>query len=155
MTADRPSFTCPRCHRTSHHPDDAKHGYCGACHEFTGPQTAGMLQVWDRTVAGHCPMGCGQTLYVGSGGHITCARIDCPDPCAVDRILFDAETEHVVEFGAGSFTIRHPLRERLGDALMQCALHDHVTGLDGPPVEPGRYRARVHDGMWTWEELPA
>ena len=30
------SFTCPLCGRVSHHPDDVSHGYCGACHEFTG-----------------------------------------------------------------------------------------------------------------------
>jgi hypothetical protein len=30
------AFQCPRCGRTSHHPDDGKHGYCGACHAFTG-----------------------------------------------------------------------------------------------------------------------
>jgi hypothetical protein len=29
-------FTCPRCRRTSPHPKDAEHGYCGACHAFTG-----------------------------------------------------------------------------------------------------------------------
>lgn len=29
-------FTCPRCRRTSHHPEDAKNGYCGNCHAFTG-----------------------------------------------------------------------------------------------------------------------
>lgn len=36
---ERPSFTCPRCNRTSHHPEDAKYGYCGACHAFTGERT--------------------------------------------------------------------------------------------------------------------
>jgi len=30
------SFTCPRCGRTSHHPDDVREGYCGACHDWTG-----------------------------------------------------------------------------------------------------------------------
>lgn len=30
-----PYFTCPRCGRTSHHPDDALDGYCGACRDFT------------------------------------------------------------------------------------------------------------------------
>lgn len=30
------SITCPQCNRTSHHPEDVKYGYCGACHEFTG-----------------------------------------------------------------------------------------------------------------------
>ena len=31
-------FTCPRCARTSAHPTDAREGYCGACHEWTGPR---------------------------------------------------------------------------------------------------------------------
>jgi hypothetical protein len=30
-----PPFTCPRCSKTSQHPDDADNGYCGACHAFT------------------------------------------------------------------------------------------------------------------------
>ena len=30
------AFTCPRCGRTSHHPDDIREGYCGACHDWTG-----------------------------------------------------------------------------------------------------------------------
>lgn len=43
MTATRPplpSFTCPACGNTSHHPDDVANGYCGRCHQFTGrPQS--------------------------------------------------------------------------------------------------------------------
>ena len=31
-------FTCPRCQHTSHHPQDAREGYCGVCHEWTGPR---------------------------------------------------------------------------------------------------------------------
>lgn len=31
------SFTCPECGRTSHHPEDEKQGYCGACHKFFDP----------------------------------------------------------------------------------------------------------------------
>jgi hypothetical protein len=31
------SFTCPRCHKTSHHPEDERHGYCANCHDFTAP----------------------------------------------------------------------------------------------------------------------
>lgn len=27
------SFTCPKCFRTSHHPEDERHRYCGRCHE--------------------------------------------------------------------------------------------------------------------------
>lgn len=29
-------FTCPRCSRTSHHPDDKRYGYCGHCRAYTG-----------------------------------------------------------------------------------------------------------------------
>jgi hypothetical protein len=32
-------FTCPRCHRTSHHPKDRQYGYCDACHTYTGAPT--------------------------------------------------------------------------------------------------------------------
>jgi hypothetical protein len=31
------SVTCPRCGRTSHHPDDAREGFCGACRDWTSP----------------------------------------------------------------------------------------------------------------------
>lgn len=32
-------FTCPRCSRTSHHPDDKRYGYCANCHTYTGAPT--------------------------------------------------------------------------------------------------------------------
>ena len=28
-------ITCPRCGRTSYHPDDVREGYCGNCHDWT------------------------------------------------------------------------------------------------------------------------
>jgi hypothetical protein len=34
--AEGGGFTCPRCGRTSHSPDDEREGYCGACHDWTG-----------------------------------------------------------------------------------------------------------------------
>lgn len=37
----RPSITCPRCGRTSYHPDDIAHGYCGACHDWTHGEVGG------------------------------------------------------------------------------------------------------------------
>jgi hypothetical protein len=38
-------------------------------------------------VAGECPMGCGRTLFLGDGGHVTCSLIGCPAPGAVDELL--------------------------------------------------------------------
>lgn len=38
----QPSITCPRCGRTSYHPEDIEHGYCGWCHWWTS-DPAGML----------------------------------------------------------------------------------------------------------------
>lgn len=105
-----------------------------------------------RNVAGNCPMGCGETLFVGSGGYITCSYVRCPRPDAVSVILGERETEHVVQLKQHDFSILHPLRERLDDELLRCDLHTYLIGLDGPPRQPGRYRARLVDGTWRWEE---
>lgn len=102
-------------------------------------------------VAGYCPMGCGETLSVMGGGHVTCRRLECPRPDAVSVILADRETEHLVTFSPTAFTVRHPLRERLDDALMDCKLHEFIAALPGPPVSSGLYRARSVGDCWTWE----
>jgi hypothetical protein len=111
-------------------------------------------------------MGCGRTLIVGDGGHVTCGSSACPSPSAVDEILGDSEVEHVVEFTTENFSVRHPLRERAGDELLTCRLHHDLSALDDPPVEPGRYRATPHQAdaysesyrpgqpPWDLERLP-
>jgi hypothetical protein len=104
-------------------------------------------------VAGFCPMGCGRTLFLGEGGHVTCSVIECPNPTAVTDLLHDAETEHVVVFHDVGWSITHPLRERLDGDLSGCALHQFLEGLYGPPILPGRYRARLVGERWTWERL--
>lgn len=38
-------------------------------------------------VAGSCPKGCGATLFLGAGGHVTCAFRGCPDPAAASALL--------------------------------------------------------------------
>lgn len=98
-------------------------------------------------------MGCGSTLFLGADGYVTCSYLDCPEPDAVTTLLQDSETEHVVQFGSFGFTIRHPLRERLRDALMLCGLHIACSEMDGPPAAIGEYRARLRGGTWSWEPL--
>lgn len=104
-------------------------------------------------VAGHCPMGCGETLQRrAADGAVICAAADCPRPDAVDTILREHETEHIVQFDPDGFTIRHPLRERLDDALMRCELHHFCASLPGPPDGSGRYRATFLGPMdWVFE----
>lgn len=92
------------------------------------------------SIAGYCPMGCGKTLFFAEGGHVTCSYVTCPNPGGVDELLHDRETEHIVNFTESGAAIRHPLRERLGDALLNCELHETLASYDGPPVKPGRYR---------------
>jgi hypothetical protein len=86
-------------------------------------------------------MCCGETLYATGGGHLKCGHIGCPNPTALDEILAEPENEHIVEFGEETFTVQHPLRERIGGQLMRCELHQWIADLPGPPVRPGRYRA--------------
>ncbi|MFF0597886.1 DUF6085 family protein [Streptomyces antibioticus] len=101
-------------------------------------------------VTGYCPMGCGETLQRAPDGTVACTDTTCPRPHAITAILLERETEHIVQFDPDGFTIRHPLRERLDDALMHCELHRFCVSRSGPPAEgPGRYRA-IHLGPRDW-----
>jgi len=94
-----------------------------------------------QRVAGYCPMGCGQTLFLGRG-HITCSLLDCPNPGAVDELLAHDETEHILVTDGLGFTIQHPLRERIKGELFGCDIHARVQ--EANPRDPGRYRVIVH-----------
>jgi len=104
-------------------------------------------------VRGFCPMGCGETLFLGSGGYVTCSLIGCPRPDAVSTLLDDRETDHVVHLKERTFTVRHPLRERLNDALMRCDLDTYLIALNGPPGLPARYRVGWKGERWTWQRI--
>jgi hypothetical protein len=97
-----------------------------------------------RDMAGvYCPMGCGRTLHLMPGGMIQCLASKCPNPGAAQTILSEPEHEDVVVFGADSYTVLHPLRERLGD-LFSCQVHQLCGQLPGPPEgRTGRFRARI------------
>ena len=103
---------------------------------------------------GRCPMGCGETLFIGSGGFITCSYTACPNPSAVSDLLLDhADPWHIVNIGDDSWTIAHPIRERLDGELFECPLHAFMATLDGPPRKPGRYQVHGNAaGPWAWLE---
>lgn len=106
-------------------------------------------------VAGYCPMGCGQTLMLGEGGFVTCSLLACPDPSAVATILDDGETEHVVKFERSTFTVRHPLRERLGDRLMACELHNEIAGMIAAVMMDGWHAPDNPDHNFAGDLKPA
>lgn len=97
-------------------------------------------------------MGCGQTLFLGAGGYVTCGWEKCPHPDAVSAILDDAETDHIVELTDSSWSVRHPLRERIDDAMLDCPLGRWLADLSGPPHKPGRYVARLSEDRWEFFE---
>ncbi len=100
----------------------------------------------------HCPMGCGATVVLDCGT-LRCDDDDCPRLRAAGEILADAEHDHIVELGERSFNVKHPLRERLDDALLGCDLGEWLRGHSGPPALPGRYRARFERGAWILEPV--
>lgn len=102
-----------------------------------------------QSIKGYCPMGCGSTLFVSSGGYVTCSWAHCPDPSRLaDILLDDASPDHVVVLRADSFSMRHPLRERTED-LLSCTLHQYISDLNGPPRMPGRYRVESLSSDWA------
>ncbi|GHB55812.1 hypothetical protein GCM10010331_49590 [Streptomyces xanthochromogenes] len=56
-------------------------------------------------VQGRCPACRGASLFVGSGGYITCARLECPEPDAATTLL-ERRTEDIA---AGADTRRRAL----------------------------------------------
>lgn len=98
-------------------------------------------------VAGLCPMGCGYSLVLEADPipRVLCANPTCPRPSAVDELLHDGRTDHVVTVHADGVTIRHPLRERLDEQLDDCTLLYVLTVLQRPPVPDGRYLVPVDD----------
>jgi len=44
-------------------------------------------------VKGRCPACNGASLFLGTGGYVTCSRLDCPDPTAADDLLHRGRPE--------------------------------------------------------------
>lgn len=48
-------------------------------------------------VQGRCPACRGASLFLGEGGHVTCSRLDCPNPTAADELLHSTNHAWVTE----------------------------------------------------------
>ena len=110
--------------------------------------------------AAKCPMGCGTTLEVNDLGTLRCFAQDCPRPDAAELILSTTETEHLVLIGSPlfSYTIQHPLKERLEGQLFECPYAPDVSDNVHKRMErPGIYRVERDDLqklMWTFLDGP-
>lgn len=89
-------------------------------------------------VRGYCPMGCGQSLIL-EGARVRCEDFACSNPEAVQRILDNPETEHIVRISLGDVSVKHPLRERVEDDLFECPIFHTVTR-EAYAYDPGTYR---------------
>jgi hypothetical protein len=95
-------------------------------------------------------------------------KLRCPDPDAAAKILSDPEIHHIVRFdtAANTFSVQHPLRERIGQALLDCSIHDVVREqIDFGFIEPDDRTWRLvystgayvpggpdQEPDWHWEE---
>lgn len=118
-----------------------------------------------KAIQGYCPMDCGETLFVGAGGHITCGYIGCPDPSAVSRTLADRfnaiDTQRTSSLVAQAveeavkgererlFTVIHFLCH-----LETCWGEDNTLDIKTEPTGNAGYRtATVHSADEFWRFL--
>jgi hypothetical protein len=88
-------------------------------------------------VAGVCPMGCGESLWL-VGDTVMCLARECPRMMAAAELL-NLSPEHFVTFDEWGFTIEHPVRERIEGTTHDCPLDRDLRAAEWPPVPPGRY----------------
>ena len=108
------------------------------------PASAAATQATDRmqTVQGRCPACHWQTLFLGDGGHVTCSRIDCPNPSAADELLhgdnFNAEWQQqddgtwALPIRDGSGVLKVPARTTMGERARLAAAWTAMSGGRAP-----------------------
>lgn len=120
-------------------------------------------------IGGFCPA-CGGKNTILAPRHATlgvlhCSAEGCPDKMAAAKILSEPEIHHVVNFnGEGYFNVKHPLRERIDDQLLNCEIHDVIIAecqhYGVPGKGPWRIRKRddvpgeeANEWPWLWERI--
>ncbi|MFK0222182.1 hypothetical protein ACIQWN_28830 [Streptomyces vinaceus] len=94
-------------------------------------------------VAGRCPACRAASLFLGSGGHVTCARLDCPNPTAADDLL------HAPAGTLVTGTLAKPA-ERCGD------MTESITGTGWYEcvLRPGHQGSHADHSNMRWAEIP-
>lgn len=111
--AEQPSITCPRCRRTSWHPEDVRQGYCGACHAFTSPSGG--------VAPGYVPGGRDSIrAFLSPGEEIT-------DPRRAEQLGLTVEARRLRE--------RANARTHIGQVLRDVQAGEVFTSPDFAPAE--------------------
>lgn len=84
-------------------------------------------------IQGRCPACRGASLFLGSGGYVTCSRLDCPNPCAADQLLHHTDPIECAHEAA------------LGQAQAEVA---RLTAGEEPVTDPA---VHLTAGQWIWE----
>lgn len=84
------------------------------------------------SIQGRCPACRGDSLFIGSGGYITCSRLDCPNPSAADELLHrlrptTALSEHLTETIDEAFSNNYQPGVGLDTAAMTTAVLGALT----------------------------
>lgn len=106
------SFTCPKCGRTSHNPNDVREGYCGACHDWTG-----------KVHPADCAV-CAIGVSPDDDGHLYRPRLPFPfvgerKPVLGDRVAID--------FGSDTY-LEHP---EIDGGIVSFISTEHISVLYG------------------------
>jgi hypothetical protein len=90
-----------------------------------------------------CPA-CGTGYLRVTANRILCAYGDCPRPAAAAELLSEQQgTDHIVVLHPGSYSVKHPLIERLDDALLHCWLGRQVDEFGEQWLADSRYETGV------------
>lgn len=110
-------------------------------------------------VIGLCP-GCDRSgsLFLASGGYVTCGHLDCPDPTAADRLLSmgvrrDRLNEfHTVILDQSGWKLAHPMTCDLAACPYDAIAHSW----DSQPRTDGTYEwHHATDRPADWDEARA
>lgn len=123
-------------------------------------------------IQGRCPACGAEELHRGFQGRVVCGNTLCEQQDAVHDLLTDPElTEHLIKVTPSvrrfdsqgnpgpestDWTLRHPLVERLDDALFGCELALYLNAMHQANEElaEGLHRVTVLDtGGWRFEQV--
>lgn len=81
-----------------------------------------------------CPNGCGETLFVGNGGYVTCSWAECPNrdyddalKAHVEQEALKARVDEACHFGrmAHKYGVRHDVREAINARINELSATHH------------------------------